>query len=235
MADYTARTGQAGTMMIRDTGTVIEFWIKSDWTATYNYNMTWKLYYNGTWHNMPPVRYERGAAWLKMGSINVSGNQSICFHIDATGTSGLGGPTDFWYDVKRATTPSPPTAIGLDEVTATSMRYRFTSGSNGGSPVTEHQLGYGTSPTNAPNIVVSGGTSTITGLQPGTKYYFWSRARNAIGYGPWSARSDATTLTGVKVKQAGVQKTAIAMVKFNGTWRKAVPYVNHSGKWKEGI
>lgn len=235
MPDYHARTGEAGTMMIRDTGTNIEFWIKSDYSATFIYGLAWKLYYDGVWQNMTPANYPTGAQWFRMGSINVSGNQSICFHIDATGTAGLGGPTDFWYDVKRATVPGKTVVIGLDQITSTSMRYRFSIGSDGGSPFTEHQMAYGRNIDKAEKILVSGGNTTVTDLEPGVRYYFWSRAKNAVGYGEWSNRIDAVTLTGVRIKTASGYKSAIVYVKFKGAWRKAKPFVKHAGKWKEGI
>lgn len=70
---------------------------------------------------------------------------------------------------------------------------------DGGSPILQHQIGWGTSP-NVPgngggfgNLTVGTGSGFVTGLTPGTRYYFWSRWRNAIGFGPWSPRNEVTT------------------------------------------
>lgn len=43
---------------------------------------------------------------------------------------------------------------------------------------------------------VTGTTTTVSGLTPGTLYRFRVRARNSVGYGPYSAWSEAGTPTG---------------------------------------
>lgn len=134
---------------------------------------------------------------------------------------------------RLADTPPAPTPLGLDTITQTSMRYRFSSNGDGGSPILEWQAGYGTSSTTVQTYLSSSGTSTITGLQPATTYYFWSRGRNAIGWGPWSVRNSAKTLAGAKVRVAGVWKDAIPYVKVNGAWKLAEPYVKVAGTWKK--
>lgn len=68
-------------------------------------------------------------------------------------------------------------------------------GYNGGSAILQWQLAWGTSPTvpgsggGAHDLSLSTGYGEIDALNPGTLYYFWNRQRNAIGYGPWSPRS----------------------------------------------
>lgn len=66
---------------------------------------------------------------------------------------------------------------------------------NGGSPILQWQLAYGTSP-NTPgsgggfkDLALSTGSISVTGLDSGTIYYFWNRQRNASGWSPWSPRT----------------------------------------------
>lgn len=66
---------------------------------------------------------------------------------------------------------------------------------NGGSPILQWQVAYGTSPT-APgsgggfvNASLSTGSIAIVGLDSGTTYYFWNRQRNAVGWSAWSPRT----------------------------------------------
>lgn len=64
-------------------------------------------------------------------------------------------------------------------------------GSNGGSPILQWQLGYGTNPGEPTSFMnlSSTGAGTVTGLTPGATYYFWNRQRNAIGWSDYSART----------------------------------------------
>jgi len=96
-----------------------------------------------------------------------------------------------------AQVPPAPSPIGLDEITGTSMRYRFSGNGDGGSAIIRWEYQRSTtsnfSSGNGP-ITTSTGTSTATGLANRTKYYFRSRGVNAVGNGPWSSVINATTL-----------------------------------------
>lgn len=127
--------------------------------------------------------------------------------------------------------PPAPKPLGVDLEEQTSMRYKFSSTGDGGESVDEWQIGYGTSSTNVQKYLSSSGTSTITGLTPATTYYFWSRGRNAAGWGPWSARSSGRTLAGARVRVGSVWKDAVPYVRVNGVWRLAQPYVRVNGVW----
>lgn len=82
-----------------------------------------------------------------------------------------------------------------DQITTTSMRVRFCSTGDGGSPITSWGLQYAKDAafTN-PVLLSSTGTSTVSGLDPGTTYYFRARGQNGVGVGPWSATVSAATL-----------------------------------------
>lgn len=66
---------------------------------------------------------------------------------------------------------------------------------NGGSPILQWQVAYGTHPTSPGsgggfvNAALSTGSIAITGLDSGTLYYFWNRQRNAFGWSGWSPRT----------------------------------------------
>lgn len=102
-----------------------------------------------------------------------------------------------WFGLPRIPKPpDAPTPIGLDQITASSMRYRFSGNGDGGAAVIEWQYEYDDSGAGFPSPVTQGssGTSTASPLLPGTRYWFRSRGRNSVGWGPWSSVIDATTL-----------------------------------------
>jgi len=86
--------------------------------------------------------------------------------------------------------PGAPAAAGVDQATATSLRFRHGAAAANGAPILQYQA-QGTlfSDTAFANPVTlnSSGTVTFTNLTPGTMYRFRARARNAVGWGPWSA------------------------------------------------
>jgi hypothetical protein len=61
----------------------------------------------------------------------------------------------------------------------TKVHAKFTGNGNGGSPVLEYRIGYGTSST-APQLYASGYDIDITNLTPGVINYFWAQARNDL-------------------------------------------------------
>jgi hypothetical protein len=234
MADYTRGTGNGGIMLIRDQGWSVEFHIQaglsSTWVGTPGFGTN--AYVDGAWRGLPNVSNYSNRVWRYLGAHNATYNQDVCFHIDSSGTQGFGGPTDFWQYIHRATVPSAPTPIGLDSIGHTSMRYRFSGNSDGGSPIREWQIGYGTDPSNVQYLVGSSGTSDIGGLSIATTWYFWSRGRNDVGWGPWSSRSQARTLSSGRVKVAGTWREMVLYVKVAGVWRPAIIYNKVAGVWR---
>lgn len=130
-----------------------------------------------------------------------------------------------------ARVPDPPTPIGVDQITQTSMRYRFSGNYDGGAPIREWQALY-QQEGGAQIPVGSDGTTVFTGLRPATNYNFWSRGRNDVGWGPWSNMVSARTLAGARVKHQGQWRDAVPYVRVNGVWRIAEPFVKKNGSWK---
>lgn len=92
--------------------------------------------------------------------------------------------------------PSAPTPVGIDQVTATSFRYRFTANDNGGASVSESQIQIATNSgfTSGVRTVSSSGTTTISGLSNHTQYWARARQKNSVGWGSYSASRSTTTL-----------------------------------------
>lgn len=185
-------------MRITDTGTLVEFWLKAG-SGTYNYQLPWGYTINGVTNNDKTFRFEMGGAWQKVYAWNVSYTQTVTFRLFDSGTSGLGGPTTMTANIIRSTIPAAPSPVTVSALTSTSFMGSFTDGANNGAAIDSRQIGYapysgGTAP-NAPTVILSSdGSTSITGLTPGTTYYLWARTHNAHGYSPWSVRSSTTTL-----------------------------------------
>lgn len=194
MTDYTHATGSSGTMMIRDTGTTVEFWLKAG-SATFNHALSWGYYVNGAWSTYRNFDFKSGGAYQKLGAVSVSTDQTVGFRIAASGTSGLGGPTTFTVSIDRTTVPPAPTAPVLANVTGTTMVADTDNRGNGGLPILQYQIGYSTSSSGASSFITasSSGVANLTGLAKGTTYYVWGRVRNAKGWSAWSPRSSAKT------------------------------------------
>lgn len=196
MTDYKKATGSSATMMIRDTGSVVEFWINSNNSSTFTSSLPWGYTVNGITGSGSKA-YSAGAGWVKLGSWTVSANQTVTFRIGATGTSGFGGPTTFSQAINRTTVPAAPSGFSASSIGGTSITGDFNMGSNGGSALDAWRVGWGTSSA-APQHFTSAnsaGTATITGLTPGTTYYFWSQVHNALGWSPYGYRTSAKTLS----------------------------------------
>lgn len=184
-----------------------------------------------------------GSFLIKEGYFNVThdsaGNARYFISAGLTLTLlGTASANTGWRTLPRIqtdTVPPAPTPIGVDQIQMTSMRYRFSGNGDGGSPILEWQIGWSASPGTPNTWLKSSGTSTISGLKPGLTYFFWSRGRNAVGWGPWSARVNATAIAGALVKVNGVWKDAVPYVKVNGAWKLAQPYSKVNGIWRRSI
>jgi hypothetical protein len=128
--------------------------------------------------------------------------------------------------------PSAPTISGVTQVSAT---VSWTAPFNGGTTITSYQVGYGTSSSAPTTTVTATSPKVVTGLTPGIKYYFFVRAINVVGNGPWSVPSNATMIAGARVNVSGVWKQAVPYVKDAGVWKLARPWDKVLGIWKETI
>lgn len=118
--------------------------------------------------------------------------------------------------------PTAPQAPLLSSVTATTVDVAFYPNSDGGSGITAWQIGWHVAvpwdPV-APNIISAKSPQVLTGLAPGTTYYIFVRAQNAIGWSAWSKPTKMITIAG-------------AYILVGTTWKLAIPYVNVGGTWK---
>lgn len=117
-------------------------------------------------------------------------------------TVGSASPSGSFVAPRIPKVPAAPTLYtpgpNPDQITATSLRYRFSGGDNGGSTVVEWQAQIADDASYSENVatVASGGTTTFTGRPPGKKQWMRARGRNAVGWGPWGAVGTATMLGG---------------------------------------
>lgn len=195
MTDYKKSTGNSGTMMIRDNGSTVSFMINSNNSSTFAHQLPWGYTVNGTTNNSRESDYGAGDGWVTLGSWTVSTDQTVTFRLFDTGTSGFGGPTTFSVSIDRASAPATPTINSITEVTGTSMRVKWTAGSNNGASIDTYQVAHNTSNTTSGSTINNVDTDTVfTGLKNGTTYYWWARTHNAKGYSGWSGVKSATTL-----------------------------------------
>lgn len=188
MVDYTKSTGSSGTMMIRDTGSTVEFWLKASsatWAADLDYGWT----VNGS-TGTDQYNFLSGGSWQRLRSFSVSTDQTVTFRLFATGTSGLGGPTTFSHAIERSTIPSPPSAPRFANLLNTSVDVSFTDGSNGGDAIDSRQLGWSYGVVSSiTSTLSSDGSTHFAGFAPGSTISVWARTHNSNGYSAWSPRS----------------------------------------------
>jgi len=140
-----------------------------------------------------------------------------------------------WSGRASATTlnvPAAPSTPTLSGVSATTVTATFTPNATGGSTITAYQVGYGTDPTTPATTISASSPQTVTGLVPGTKYYFWARAQNSVGWSAWSAVSSISTIAGAYILVGTSWKIATPYVRVSGVWKVAEPWVKNAGVWK---
>lgn len=147
---------------------------------------------------------------------------------NAKGWSDLGPRT---Y-VKTLKEPDAPSAVAYSSIRQTQVYATFSDNANNGAAITERQLGWSTSSAAPTNFVTSDGSTTVTGLPPGLRLYFWARCKNSVGWSPWSVRSTVLLNAGSRIKVGTVWKRALPYQNVNGTWKLLEPWSRFAGIWK---
>lgn len=202
------------------------------------------------WDGNGPTLWENGNMSFDFRQGNrwviASGRRTIQHRSDGTGEYCVSGDMHLWSVgsafaetgwrtlPRLANVPDAPTPIGIDQITSTSLRYRFSGNGNGGATIREWQASWSKAGT-AQTRIWSNGTSVLSGLLPATTYTWFSRGRNDVGWGPWSYAISARTHAGARVLHQGVWREAVPYVKYQGKWRVAEAHVRHGGKWKRGV
>lgn len=195
MTDYDKATGSSATMKIRDTGSVVEFWINSNNSTTWTGALPWGWTINGS-TGSSTYNYQPGVGWKRLGAWTVTTDQTVTFRLGATGTAGFGGPTTFSVAIDRTGPPPMPGTWQAVQIWDTQVRGDVNSLPNGGLALDQIQVRYDDDGAAAsPSYFDPGldGDGIITGLARGKTYYFWVRTHNAKGWSPWSSRSQMTT------------------------------------------
>jgi hypothetical protein len=147
-----------------------------------------------------------GAAALILQRSPTASPAQVWAAMDADTTKGVlseccGDPDKLLHVTPLATAPAAPTGLRRAVAPAPGVRsgqVRLSwraPGSNGGSPVTDYAIQRsrnGTTWTTIRDGVSTARAFTVSGLTNGTTYRFRVAARNALGFGPWSATVAAT-------------------------------------------
>lgn len=187
MADYVVQNGNIQ-MMIRDTGGWVEYWVLTD-RYTYNHQQQW----SGTGHGVEQFDMNNRGSWQYVGNVYIGAGagQNVSFTMY---NSGIGfGTYTYTVWIARATVPPAPYFVDVHSTGTSSIHTQFYGNGDGGTPVREWQLAYGTNPNYADYYIGSNGINDVGGLAGGTWWYFWARGRNDVGWGPWAGRAQAFT------------------------------------------
>jgi len=176
-----------------------------------------------------------GQSWLTHNAQGVGSWTIFC-----AATYSLLGHTEFTYTLTMPTIPRnpppPPDPLGLDQITRNSMRYRFSSTGDGGSPIIRWEFQYADNPQfSSAKQQTSGGTSTVTGLKPGTEYWFRSRGVNAAGTGAWSTVVSARTLSGAWISTGIEWVPAEVLISDGTTWRPGDAQISDGATWSPSV
>lgn len=164
-----------------------------------------------------------------------SSGQRVYFWARARNALGWSG----WSNRGEGTTwmvPSTPARGLVSDLRQTSVgvRYLF-SVRNNDPPILERQIRYTEDPlgiTDVVTITASDSINHFVNLEPGGTYYFWARARNSVGWGPWSLSTKVILIAGARVLVGTEWKRAIPYVRVGGVWKVAEPWIRTAGTWK---
>lgn len=234
MTDYLQYIGGSTTLMIRDNGGWVDFYIQTG-SSTWNNDQQYSFYANNGGSGVRKFRLLRGGNWQYVDHAYVTYDQDVSFTIYG---SGIGFPTyTFTHHIYRSTVPQAPTILSVVANSSSTITVSWRLNYDGGSGVVEYQLGWGSS-SNGPIYFtgISGDDDTLTGLSPGEHIYCWVRVRNAIGWSGWSNRGEVTTWQVPPVSDPptfyNVTQTSVG-VSFPFTYRGEGPY-NEESEFKYG-
>ncbi|QJD49836.1 hypothetical protein QDW19_gp21 [Microbacterium phage AvGardian] len=226
-----------------------ELWIfKNSYSPTYNFGTSsYEIYISGNkvGGNNFTFDFRNSDQLLLHASDNwygADGNGNCYYTVDAYCNAATLGYTETHEGVWAPRIIRPPgapfsypnAASALTEITATSMRYTFSGTTDGGSNIDGWQIDYSTTSNFAAGTVTtigSWGTSVVTGLIPGTQYWFRARGHNAAGWGAYSDVATAKTLASVRVSD-GTSWLAPQVLCSTGTaWVSPGVLISQSGAW----
>lgn len=141
----------------------------------------------------------------------------------STGTIGL---------PSLAKVPPAPTAVRLTYIKPDRMNFRFTNNGDGGTRVLEWQIGYGKNGKRE-EYQKGDGYDTVKLKYQDTRYYFWARGRNAVGWGPWSNRISAVTGVFPTPKPKALSVTNRTMTSFKYRFTNQGYGIGHK-QWQIG-
>jgi hypothetical protein len=208
--------------------------------------VSWRLNYDG---GSAPLEYQLGWGASSNGPTYLSGisgdddtltglsaGQRVYCWVRVRNANGWSA----WSNRGEATTwqspPAPSTAIFVDvKQKSVGVNYPFIVRS-GNPPNLEKQFKYGRDPTGVTidaTVNVDETIEYLSNLDAGKTYYFWARARNSVGWGPWTPTASVLVLiAGARVLVGGQWKRAIPYVRVGGVWKVAEPWVKDAGVWK---
>ena len=107
-----------------------------------------------------------------------------------------------WLGPRVASLPDTPTTPTLSNVTADNIRVNGSTPGNNGSAIVEYQFQHATNSAFTTGVfspLHNGPFLDHWGLSKATQYWFRFRARNGVGWSPWSAAVSGKTLATIPV------------------------------------
>lgn len=144
------------------------------------------------------------AAWHGVNyGANTPMNFSLTINNIGTGDTGPSVASGTaWIAPRVASLPDTPTTPTLSNVTADNIRVNGSTPGNNGSAIVEYQFQRATNSAFTTGVVTTphnGPFLDLWGLNKATTYWFRFRARNGVGWSPWSAAVSGKTLATIPV------------------------------------
>lgn len=240
MVDYNKAIGSAGTMTIRDDGGTVSFIIACADGATTVGSYSWSGVVNGAGVG-GTISLPAGFGSRVLGSWAVSTTQTVSFHQNATGTSGLGGAADHSANINRApTTPVLPSQTPLPSFqSATPKTLTFGIGNpdtwGTGTPLTfEHQIAIDDFLTILQQWQYPSSPVVVGGLYPAQAWRYRYRAVSSVGAGAWSYGLMAWTTGGLYVSDGASWRLHAVDESDGSQWIRRQVDVSDGVNWKAG-